>query len=475
MNVEDDFAEDDISSHDDKDDEDIEEPATESDEDDDDFELEPQTFKSKKKPGPKPRKKKPKLKEPPKKKLSKVKVKKKEAVNPEAKVKKAPSMLKMKKMEQAKFAECERTYLPIIQRWETALAKEDVSALDDIYGDLLALVGQFSAPFIEEYGLYPLIKKSKQIRDGPNRKKLYHALKAAYTEKKGEVPEGFKPSKSDIALAALKRGIDKPTKQKQEKREKKKEKEEKKEQEVKHEPTEKKEHGDDAEVETESKDTVAEAKEKAPQDIPSAAASPAIKRTGSMENVSAPEQDSKSGLAQKKEAPAKVVLKKKFSLGSLMRPASSTPKVPSKSTLKQSSSSGQLSQQQKKMPAWISQSSTDSPEDPNRLYALQFFRQAAPYIPQSKHVNHDAIALALEAAVYEWVGADGGQGGTEAKWLGKYWEKVHEIVASISGKRGISGTIAARIAEGRFKSPDEIVRLPEDVHIDSFEGRSVAI
>jgi hypothetical protein len=190
-----------------------------------------------------------------------------------------------------------------------------------------------------------------------------------------------------------------------------------------------------------------------------------LKRSGSVERVVAQDQEAPS---QKQGTPLKAV-KKKFSLGSLMRPTSSAPKSATKNVAVKLSSSGQASRNQK-MPAWISGGTiAEIQSDENRSFALEFLQQAAPFVPHTRYVNHDAIARALEAAIYEWSTSTHGR---SKDWVDKYWEKVHDLVASISGKRRV-GTIATLIAEGKFKSPDEIVRLSDDAIMSSFEGRTL--
>eukprot|EP00339_Tiarina_fusa_P000689 CAMPEP_0117006428 /NCGR_PEP_ID=MMETSP0472-20121206/6659_1 /TAXON_ID=693140 ORGANISM="Tiarina fusus, Strain LIS" /NCGR_SAMPLE_ID=MMETSP0472 /ASSEMBLY_ACC=CAM_ASM_000603 /LENGTH=939 /DNA_ID=CAMNT_0004707889 /DNA_START=241 /DNA_END=3060 /DNA_ORIENTATION=- len=458
------FPEDDYLSHDDENDEEVE-PETESDDDDAEFSL--HTSKPKAKTT---KKKKAERKQPPKKKATKAKVKKKEIEKVEmpTKVKRTASQAKLKKQEQSIFEECEINFLPLICKWEIALQREDAATLDSIYEDVTAIVGEFSAAFIEEYGLPSLIKKSKMVRDTSGRKKLFQCLKDSYVSKKDSKPIGFKPKKMKDKEEVMKEVMEQLAVPASAPQDEDKETGE--------------DHGSDShsvedlQAKKESTHIPFEAVEKPPplENLAEVTASPSIKRSGSLENVSLP--DTKETPVnvpaphEKRETPIKTERKKKFSLGSLMRPASSAPKSASKSNpTKQVSSSAQPSQQ-KKMPTWISQTSAVSPDDQNRSYALEFFRQAAPFIPQSKYVNYDAVALALEAAVYEWA-----EGRGNTLWLDKYWEKVHEIVASISGKQEKAGTIASLIAEGRFQSPNEIVQLPDDVYIDSFEGRPVSI
>ena len=133
------------------------------------------------------------------------------------------------------------------------------------------------------------------------------------------------------------------------------------------------------------------------------------------------------------------------------------------------SSSGQLSRRQD-APTWMCQaSSRDNPSDKNRSFGLEFLQQAAPFVPLRDKINHDGIAREIEAAIFKW---SIGKEGMDKEWLGKYWEKLDDIVAALSGNEG-GGTIATMIAEGKFRTPEEIVNLSENDISSSFEGKSL--
>jgi len=393
----------DVSSHEDKDDEDLEEPPSESDEDDEDYGADPV---------PKKKKKKTQRKEAPKKKTIKVKTK-----IEKTKEKRAPSQQALKRKEQRTFEQCEHKYLPLIARWKDALGKSDDTCLNKVYGELKDVCEDFSAPFIEAYDVAPLLKKSKQQLDNETRREVFQLFKAVYKQKKALVPPSFKPALRPVAKEPIEE--DKP-----------KEK-----------------------IEVEKPPPPAEEEKSTP--TPS-------KRVDSLENTPATEPV---------KTQAKPEKKKKFSLGTLMRPKPILSKSNSKSDLSRKLSSNSLDRQRPatKMPTWISKPVSEELTNDDRCFALEFLQQAAPFVPKGDHVNHDAIARALEAAIFQWAGGD-----KLGLWTNKYWDKVHELVACISGKETV-GTIAKMIGEGKFQTAEEIVRLSDDSLMASFDGKTIIL
>ena len=429
----DDIGDDDISSHDDKDDEDIDEPETESDDGDDYLDH----GKSKPKPEITKKIKVKEDKKPPKKRAVKAKTK---IEKKPAKEKKAPTQKKLKEMEQDRFEDCEKMFLPLINSWKNAIEEKDADALNDCYVELLKSVDNFTCPFIEAYEISPLLKQSKLISKNPTFKELFKACKEVYIKKRSDTPIGFQPIKTPVT--------EDPTTLKDD--------------------SAMQEDGKPEAVENsndkKSNDTTQEPKVEV--------ASIPLKKVGSLEKVNSTMRrigslenvDEQEVQLQQNSTAVKVERKKKFSLSGLMRPSSNPTKAISKLNTGKATASGQLSRQQK-IPEWMSESNTETPSDETRSFALEFLQQAAPFIPHIKHVNHDAIARALEVATYEWAFLKEG-----ANWVRTYWEKVDDLVASISGKHGV-GTLASLIAEGKFNSPDEIIRLSDDAILCSFEGR----
>jgi hypothetical protein len=186
--------------------------------------------------------------------------------------------------------------------------------------------------------------------------------------------------------------------------------------------------------------------------------------------------------------------KKKFSLGTLMRPGSDA-RLAEKGDGKQVASSGppessESSQRPKTkgVPTWISQiTNKETTLDENRLLALEFLQQAVMHIPERKYnIVHDAIARNLESGIYQWAsrsalkdsnpteenGHWNGSATTTSDdegWIDKYWEKIHDTAASISGKHE-TGTLALMIADGKVESPSALIDLADDDLLKSFMG-----
>lgn len=377
-------------------------------------------------------------KEPPKKKEQKTKKKIEKIAKKE---KKALSEPKKRKLAQEKFAESEKKYLPLVKKWKKAIDRKDTDAILRIYDEVLPVVREFHVSFITAYDLSPLMKQSKALADGPNRKKLMVALKNHYIEHKDSLPAGFKPKKSVMRDESP---MDISTQKEEEG------------------PIAKKtERPDESQTTSYGNETLPSVPTPSAQVKEESMSSKPISRGNSLSKL----------VGLDKEAPRKPeVVKKKFSLGNLMRPSSQ----PTPKTIKKVSSSGRLSQSTPsaskdiKLPDWVTGVSTvPPPSDDVRLYGLDFLLQAMPFIPNQKQVNQKSVAQGLEACIYSLA-----QGGSELKWVDRYWEKIDEVVAAICGATG-PGSVAVMIGDGKFQSPDEIVGLSEDSILDSFHGRTV--
>jgi hypothetical protein len=428
-----------LPSDEDKDDE-VVMPESGSDDDDDEEEFELDQKKSKAK------KKILEAKQLPKKKSAKAKAEL--DTKSAAKKKKLPSLKARQRAEQQKFEDCESNYLKLIQAWERAVKERDEKKLGKIIPKLITVVENFSAPFIEEYGMAETIKEMKNLAKVKElRLKLREAMSEVYKREKSDVPQDFKPLKQVGLAKEIQIKKEAPTQQS-----------------------------------TEAQVTADDAK-----DVPNAIEIPVngnfdAKLSGSQDSLAAEALSLDSIVAtpikqeatathenvedlQQQTPPVKQE-KKKFSLGGLMRTNSKQPKAEAKGNAGNVPSCDQSSRRQK-IPDWISEATkSETPFDENRSCALEFLLQATPFIPPSNHVNHDAIARSLEAAIFDWAQ------NPEDSWIENYWDKVHDIVASISGKRE-AGTLAKLIGEGRFSTPAELLKLSEDDLLCSFEGRAV--
>ena len=98
------------------------------------------------------------------------------------------------------------------------------------------------------------------------------------------------------------------------------------------------------------------------------------------------------------------------------------------------------------------------------MFALEFLLQAAAHFPANKGVNEESVARSIEMAIYDWSQSQRGS------WTDIYWDKVHALVAAITGKRDI-GTLVDMIMDGDFASPKLLMKLSVENLENSFEGR----
>jgi hypothetical protein len=167
------------SNSDDDDDEDAAEGSSSEDEAaDGSYLVDKQGSKSKQAKLSKPQ-------DPPKKKGTSAKVKKYKRPKEE---KRAPTEEKKRNEQRKKFKDCEEKYGAIVRRWEKAIDNEDKDQLRKIYNQILDVVHNFTAPFIEVYKLSALMKRSKRIMNDDKRKELFAKLKEQYEKKRAEVP-----------------------------------------------------------------------------------------------------------------------------------------------------------------------------------------------------------------------------------------------------------------------------------------------
>lgn len=403
-----DIGDDDISSEDDKDALEDAEIPSESDQEDEDFEV---------KQPKRPKKKVTATKAPPKKKAVKTKTKIEKRVKDGKK--KVPEGERKRILEQTRFTQCENKYLQIIDDWKYGVENHSKGTITEIYGRLLDCVEKFSASFIEAYEMPALMKKSKKIVDNDNRMKLWNTMKAVYIGKKDkDVPPGFRPQKRVQKADVPKKEV---------------------------------------------KAKISQAEEK--EETGTARATPKVPSKTKVKG-----QDSSSAAATPKLMTPSVGSenKRKFSLGSIMtKPKTATKSSAKSDSMSRSTSSTQLS---RRHPAWISESSIEDapPADENRSFALEFLQQATPFIPPNEKVDAGVIALELEASIFRWAGGKEDVAVTDC--FVKYWDKVDDVVAAISGDGG-NGTIAQMISQGRFQSASDVVELSENDIACSYEGR----
>ena len=123
-------------------------------------------------------------------------------------------------------------------------------------------------------------------------------------------------------------------------------------------------------------------------------------------------------------------------------------------------------------------------EEERRLGRI-FLDQAAPFVPPAKNVNNDAIARGIEIATFEYAvsksasrpatsSPDGPVAVSDTSdWVTLYWEKIHALIAALSGKGGQEGTLARMISRGDFDNPRDVVELTDDQLWSSYNGKKV--
>lgn len=382
------------------------------------------------------------------------------------------------KKEQDRFRSCENKFLHLVRRWEIAIGNKDTNQLSRIYEKLLENMEHFTAPFIEGYGMSDMMKKSKKlVEDKDKWKQVMAKFKKVYTEKKNAVPEGFKAIKESEIKASNDEKIE-PTIEVSKR--------------IKTMALQLESEGENQNSNRIFNQVVKIENKLDIQDTPMKTIPKSIKKS----RVCVSGGDTKNPLkfepsSQKNYlSTGKTEKKKRFSLTKLMRPVSSPrpgfggEDLSSSSVGESSTLPSQSSKQNLTIPSWTSQAiSTGTPPNENRLFGLEFLQQGIPCVPENKNVNHNAIAHNLELAIYKWSTGDFNERNThhgigkiknhknesEVSWVDKYWSKIHDLVACISGKR-LKGTIAEMIAAGKFASPEKLICLSDDALWCSFLG-----
>jgi hypothetical protein len=457
----------DVSSHGETDDDSIKMDDMESDEDlaDKDYVEKPKALAKKtQKKTPKLQKSSSKVKkltkkessakskDPPKKKVQKTKVKIENAAAKEENG--ALNLKKLIKKEQRKFHDCEIKFLPLLRRWEKAISDKNEMQLSQIYEELLTCMEHFTAPFIVEYGMNDLMKRSKGYNN-ELRKQVLSKFKAIYIKKKDEVPKGFKATKESQKYVSP--DI----------------KAETTEEEVEHQKASKIPDGKQNSSKTSGATDISQTPQDTPvpikkEEIPHVMPGPSSQKQRKQE-IKLESSSQKQSVSVKKPE-----MKRKFSLGNLMRTGSSTSQSGGASAKKDESSqlTPRSSKDVQNNPSWTIKVEADVfSSNENRSFGLEFLEQAAMDIPESKTTNYEAVARNIEVAIYKWSGGicNGESKNQEEERWNKYWTKIHDLAACISGKRQ-DGTLAKMICDGKFASPDELVCLDDDDLLCSFQG-----
>jgi hypothetical protein len=379
---------------------------------------------------------------------------------------------------QKEYNQCKKKHGETLKEWDHALEDEDVSKVTGILKKWSEVVETLPACFISHSELPRLMKASKKVlqRKGGTQedlvvcKKLAERMQATYEKGKDKIAATF---------------VENIKKKKQEKE--------------KAVATKKREDSMDAKTETTVFQVKASAATKpselavdelatsqsagANNPAPTRVSDPIPKReiTGISESKSRVTKSETKAVGPAKPSKPPKREKKKFNLGSFMRPRDVTASQETTGSGK-TSFSGKRS---KAAPSWVTEPCfVVAPTNEDRALALDFLRDLATHLPAGK-VDVESVALQLEAAIHKWAldkseKTDEPQKSTDkaeesnkpGDWRDDYWEKVHLLVAAIVGKRDPGGLISY-VMDGYFSSPADLLLLAEDKLADSFEGRPV--
>ena len=359
-----------------------------------------------------------------------------------------------KRSEKAELKKCEDAYLPIVYGIEGSLKAKDYGELEVCLDELRKSIPELTGSFMRIYVAGVLKDTKAFLKDNRGRnellrkeKEIRNLMKDAWNEKEKLIPSDFKwPSKKKRPLEKAKKTATKYPKAPDIAR-------------------------------TESKALLSKAVA-GPEAGSSSKGNGAMRKNANTGDGQTRKSDGTVGLAKQRTGhPAAVAKKnhpvalpkperKQFSLGKLMSKEkdSAVRKV------------GAPSVGPSKLPSWLSGPYVPSPQDDevlgdeNRSVALEFLREAALQLPQDK-ISVDSVAYSLEEAIFKWAKKTI-KDNQEESWAGRYWERVHAVVAAICGKKSM-GTLAHQIMKGEFPTAEKVAELKEEKLLDSFEGRAI--
>lgn len=495
------LSHDDSESNDDKDDDfDKEEVENDRDDDDDkdlDFEEErpskPKSSKKKKPPAvakeiaPKPKK-------------EKVVKLEKEPRDPEheerlAKRRERDRLRVIKKKEAKAYEQCVLNFKSVVTTLQGATDSKDTQEMVECMKKIKVNVKDFSAPFIEEFKLAPLIKSAKTIfsesEDKEVRKALWEELKVIYNEKRALVPDGWRLFLSSEHMPKEEKSETSDVKGKS--RKKKLESSQDPDsgshqngtsEDLKKKHVSEKESNLDSSRNSDNRQSIDgnEMPSKRKREDASAARGRSKQRVEASTSSTLPrkselkrEESSGANSANKQRSdspfppPSVKTPKRKTSLPSLKSLLSKDSK--NTKIKKEDTSSARKSLEPvvvvKKLPEWLTKELSMDPDIESyegRSLGLEFFLEASASFPGS--VNTVGLARALESAAFAWAMEHKAK---EESWEEKYWGKVHMVVGTIADKDR-PGSLVAAIVDGKHQSARSVVDLSEDELLALFEG-----
>jgi len=350
--------------------------------------------------------------------------------------------------EQQIFEKCENIFVPLMRSLEKA---NESGNIDDVRNHLEGLRDNLhiiSPPFIREYALGQLVKDTKKAHAGDVGikrlcKELSGNMKTIYHEKDSSVPINFTPKKKKIKMDADENGEAPITQETV--------KEEEELQQL--EPAIKEEQVTSQDSSNELDDKLSETK--------------ILEQKLKVEEVERISKPVPEQVAQTPKAEPAKPRRQNFSLSKLMyEKPKQTPTTREKRPAQELNSTVRHTPKTQ-APSWLTKqviTGDISPHKEERAFAMEYFLDCAGHF-SSPRVDGDAIARALEMAVYEW-----SEKYSVGDWSSeKYWEKVHDVVGAIVGKNS-TGSIVQQIINGDFATAYDVVCLSRKVLRDSFDS-----
>ena len=452
--VELDFAENEMSDKEDKDDGSVEIPHSDGDEDMDmdGSEAVSSTKASKKrkpvrdsKSGPKKQKTQPKKKEEIDESL----------LSADELAEKRKREVKLgKERERKSFNRCKKHFSDMIEKFEKGINESDANSVIACLKEIKKDVGMLSAPFIEVFDLPQLMKRAKILlksdRDAAAlRKDVWEDMKKTYLEKRGRVPKEFKPpSRHPVEPVKKVPKVDATKTKREQPSESKREDSSVN---GRSKPTENGVH--------DTKETTTKEDVKIKQEADSDGAPlepPKLKKR----KISMDDAPKKTELKRTTTPPPPKPPKRKTSMTSL-KSLLSGPKAKRESlgrTQLNGASKPTMARAsiEKKLPKWLTsgpvKDESFSDSDETRFLGLEFLKEASSQL--SKQINQDGFSRSIETALHQHCKNE-----KKDEWKPTYWEKILAIVAALGGKYKVGG-LTHDLTTGKYLCPEDIIKLP---------------
>mmetsp|Transcript_17406 Transcript_17406/g.26425 ORF Transcript_17406/g.26425 Transcript_17406/m.26425 type:complete len:859 (+) Transcript_17406:232-2808(+) len=365
--------------------------------------------------------------------------------------------LKKKRMEEREaYKVCCVLFQTLTDELRNAIRKEDgkqcVKLMKKIKDND---VGKLTVPFMEETKLPILLKKTKPISDGIDkkvRKDLYDALKKVYENKKDDVPDGWRDSREKKPFDLI-------------------EKESGKEKEIignNHKGGE-----GESSKNAPNQDTIIDSspnERKSDDTVTQPRIKQEIDRSESIGNsvpvVSGNIISTTPNVAN--SVPNSKIGKRKTSLTSLksLLAKDAKPKEKVRDDMHGTKPSPIDEAIVKRLPEWLTAKLTEESSverDNVRKLGLDFFNQVSEMFPET--IESETAADSLERALHAWATRHE----SEPKWKKPYREKLHKVIGALAGKHK-PGLLVEELARGKYDSAMDLIELSDEHLQASFEG-----